>query len=86
MEQVLAPKFNFTPKNPKSGPIEGVDYGAGGYTPFAGADGADAFQQFAEVSPSLPYGHTAAIIRQKTTKAILILAGAKCYRMKTLPF
>ena len=23
MEQVLAPRFNFTPKNPNSGPIEG---------------------------------------------------------------
>ena len=33
MEQVLAPKFNFTPKNPQSGPIEGVDYGVGGYDP-----------------------------------------------------
>lgn len=33
MEQVLAPKFNFTPKNPQSGPIEGFDYGSGGYDP-----------------------------------------------------
>lgn len=33
MEQVLAPKFNFTPKNPQSGPIDGLDYGAGGYDP-----------------------------------------------------
>ena len=33
MEQVLAPKFNFTPKNPQSGPIEGFDYGEGGYKP-----------------------------------------------------
>jgi hypothetical protein len=32
MEQVLAPRFNFTPKNPQSGPIEGFDYGEGGYT------------------------------------------------------
>ncbi|KKB09201.1 DEAD/DEAH box helicase [Devosia chinhatensis] len=31
MEQVLAPRFNFTPKNPQSGPIEGFDYGDGGY-------------------------------------------------------
>jgi hypothetical protein len=31
MEQVLAPKFNFTPKNPQSGPIEGFDYGESGY-------------------------------------------------------
>ena len=31
MEQVLAPKFNFTPKNRESGPIKGYDYGAGGY-------------------------------------------------------
>ncbi len=33
MEQVLAPKFNFTPKSNGSGPIEGFDYGAGGYDP-----------------------------------------------------
>jgi superfamily II DNA or RNA helicase len=31
MEQVLAPKFNFTPKAPESGPVEGFDYGEGGY-------------------------------------------------------
>ncbi len=33
MEQVLAPRFNFIPKNPDSGPIEGFDYGEGGYDP-----------------------------------------------------
>lgn len=33
MEQVLTPKFNFTPKNPNSAPIEGFDYGEGGYDP-----------------------------------------------------
>jgi superfamily II DNA or RNA helicase len=33
MEQVLAPRFNFAPKNRNSGPIEGFDYGAGGYDP-----------------------------------------------------
>ena len=33
MEQVLAPKFNFTPKNPNSEPIKGFDYGEGGYDP-----------------------------------------------------
>ena len=33
MEQVLAPRFNFTPKTPTSGPIEGFDYGEGGYDP-----------------------------------------------------
>jgi len=33
MEQVLAPKFNFTPKNATSGPVEGFDYGKGGYDP-----------------------------------------------------
>ena len=33
MEQVLAPKFDFVPKTPKSGPQEGVDYGPGGYDP-----------------------------------------------------
>ena len=33
MEQVLAPRFNFTPKNRDSGPVDGVDYGDGGYDP-----------------------------------------------------
>ena len=33
MEQVLAPRFNFTPKKPQSGPVEGFDYGEGGYDP-----------------------------------------------------
>lgn len=33
MEQVLAPRFNFAPKNPQSGPVEGYDYGEGGYNP-----------------------------------------------------
>jgi len=33
MEQVLAPRFNFTPKSPKSGPVEGFDYGEEGYNP-----------------------------------------------------
>jgi superfamily II DNA or RNA helicase len=33
MEQVLAPRFEFTPKNPTSGPVEGFDYGEGGYDP-----------------------------------------------------
>lgn len=33
MEQVLAPKFNFTPKNSDSKAVEGFDYGAGGYDP-----------------------------------------------------
>ncbi|MGR3624018.1 pseudomurein-binding repeat-containing protein [Pseudophaeobacter sp.] len=33
MEQVLAPRFNFTPKTPTSGPVEGFDYGDGGYDP-----------------------------------------------------
>ncbi|MFV1493525.1 pseudomurein-binding repeat-containing protein [Phaeobacter sp. JH18-32] len=33
MEQVLAPRFNFTPKTPTSGPVEGFDYGEGGYDP-----------------------------------------------------
>jgi superfamily II DNA or RNA helicase len=31
MEQVLAPRFEFKPKNPQSRPIEGFDYGEGGY-------------------------------------------------------
>ena len=33
MEQVLAPRFNFKPKNVNSGPTEGFDYGEGGYDP-----------------------------------------------------
>lgn len=33
MEQVLAPRFNFTPKNPQSGPIEGFNYGEDDYDP-----------------------------------------------------
>jgi superfamily II DNA or RNA helicase len=33
MEQVLAPKFNFTPKNGESKAVEGFDYGEGGYDP-----------------------------------------------------
>ena len=33
MEQVLAPRFNFQPKTKESGPIDGVDYGEGGYDP-----------------------------------------------------
>lgn len=36
MEQVLAPRFNFTPKNPQSGPVEGFDYGEDGYDPSKG--------------------------------------------------
>jgi superfamily II DNA or RNA helicase len=45
MEQVLAPRFNFTPKTPQSGPVEGFDYGKDGYNPaqcnvgFSEADG-----------------------------------------------
>lgn len=31
MEQVLAPRFEFKPKNPQSGPTPGFDYGEGGY-------------------------------------------------------
>jgi hypothetical protein len=31
MEQVLAPRFEFKPKNPTSGPTPGFDYGDGGY-------------------------------------------------------
>ena len=33
MVQVLAPRFDFTPKTPTSGPIEGFDYGDAGYDP-----------------------------------------------------
>ena len=33
MEQVLAPRFNFTPKSQASGPVDGVDYGDDGYDP-----------------------------------------------------
>ena len=33
MEQVLAPRFDFTPKKATSGPLEGFDYGDEGYNP-----------------------------------------------------
>lgn len=33
MEQVLAPRFNFTSKTPESGPVAGCDYGEDGYNP-----------------------------------------------------
>src|SRR5262249_50515631 len=33
MEQVLAPRFEFKPKNPTSGPQPGFDYGPEGYQP-----------------------------------------------------
>jgi hypothetical protein len=33
MEQVLAPRFEFKPKNQTSGPTPGFDYGEGGYDP-----------------------------------------------------
>jgi superfamily II DNA or RNA helicase len=33
MEQVLTSKFNFTPKNASSGPMDGFDYGDSGYDP-----------------------------------------------------
>jgi len=33
MEQVLAPRFEFKPKNPNNGPSPGFDYGPGGYDP-----------------------------------------------------
>jgi superfamily II DNA or RNA helicase len=33
MEQVLAPRFDFKPKNPASGPTPGFNYGEGGYDP-----------------------------------------------------
>jgi len=33
MEQVLAPRFEFRPKNPESGPMQGFDYGEAGYDP-----------------------------------------------------
>jgi superfamily II DNA or RNA helicase len=33
MEQVLAPRFEFKPKNPDNGPALGFDYGEGGYDP-----------------------------------------------------
>ena len=33
MEQVLAPRFEFKPKNPDTGPVPGFDYGENGYDP-----------------------------------------------------
>ncbi|MFG1464204.1 DEAD/DEAH box helicase [Xanthobacter sp. DSM 24535] len=35
MEQVLAPRFEFKPKNPQNEPTPGFDYGVGGYDPNA---------------------------------------------------
>ena len=42
MEQVLTPKFDFTPKYPQSRPLEGVDYGPDGYDPKRTNVGVDA--------------------------------------------
>jgi hypothetical protein len=39
MEQVLAPRFEFTPKNPNNGPMPGFDYGENGYEPSKCNDG-----------------------------------------------
>jgi superfamily II DNA or RNA helicase len=33
MEQVLAPRFEFKPKHQENGPVQGFDYGEGGYEP-----------------------------------------------------
>jgi superfamily II DNA or RNA helicase len=33
MEQVLAPRFEFKPKNPNNAPVDGFDYGTAGYQP-----------------------------------------------------
>lgn len=33
MEQVLAPRFEFRPRHVDNGPVAGIDYGPGGYTP-----------------------------------------------------
>ncbi|PKL93500.1 MAG: hypothetical protein CVV20_03345 [Gemmatimonadetes bacterium HGW-Gemmatimonadetes-1] len=33
MEQVLAPRFEFRPKNPMNAPTDGFEYGEGGYDP-----------------------------------------------------
>ncbi len=33
MEQVLAPRFHFTPKKPDNSPVVGIDYGERGYDP-----------------------------------------------------
>lgn len=41
MEQVLAPRFNFTPKEQDRGPVDGVDYGPDGYHPRKCNVGAD---------------------------------------------
>ena len=42
MEQVLAPRFNFTPKSQQSGPVDGYDYGSEGYKPDESNVGFDA--------------------------------------------
>jgi len=58
MEQVLAPRFNFTPKN--NGPIEGFDYGEDGYKEgktnvgFSDANGQFHFEINGLVKPKSP--------------------------------
>ncbi len=41
MEQVLAPRFEFRPKNPNNSPTPGYDYGPGGYDPTKSNVGVD---------------------------------------------
>jgi len=41
MEQVLAPRFEFRPKNPQNGPTPGFDYGPNGYDPNGSNVGVD---------------------------------------------
>lgn len=72
MEQVLAPRFNFTPKD--HGPIENYDYGEGGYQPgrtnvgFSEATGQLHFEIAGLVEPKSP--EAARICREDLNEVI----------------
>ncbi|EKY30833.1 hypothetical protein HMPREF0185_00003 [Brevundimonas diminuta 470-4] len=72
MEQVLAPRFNFTPKD--HGPIEDYDYGEGGYQPgktnigFSDATGQLHFEIAGLVEPKSP--EAARICREDLNEVI----------------
>ncbi len=74
MEQVLAPRFEFKPKNPQSGPTEGFDYGEGGYDPnkcnvgFSEERGAFQFEIKGLVEPK---SHEAARICQQDLNEVI---------------
>ncbi|MCW5716908.1 MAG: DEAD/DEAH box helicase [Bauldia sp.] len=85
MEQVLAPRFEFRPKNPQTGPTPGFNYGEGGYDPaktnigFNEATGQFQIEIKGLVEPKTPEGRRicqqdlneviAAFVQDKTTIA-----------------